>query len=115
VAGRAAAPLARILHRRRATAMALLGAGSVALAVAVLVGQARIEPIASWRPVADTIRTRLPPETEIVFEAPAEYQVVGGLAYYSGRRVTLREPPRVGPPTVLAGPTRGVVLPRHQP
>ena len=109
-----AAALTAVLRRRRATALALLGAGSVTLAVAVLVGQARIEPIASWRPVADTIRTHLLPETEIVFEAPTEYQVVGGLAYYSGRRVTLLEPPGFVPPTFLAGRTRDVFISRDE-
>jgi hypothetical protein len=49
---------------------------------------------------------------EIVFEAPEEYQLVGGLAYYTRRRITLLEPPGFVPPTYLAGRTEEMFLPR---
>ena len=49
---------------------------------------------------------------EIVFEAPMEYQLVGGLAYYTGRRITLLEPPGFVPPTYLARQAGAMFLPR---
>src|SRR5262245_20403280 len=38
--------------------------------------------------------------------------LVGGLAYYTGRRITLLEPPGFVPPTYLAGRSGGMFLSR---
>jgi hypothetical protein len=50
------------------------------------------------------------PETEIVFEAPLEYQLVAGLVFYTGRRVTLLEPPGFVPPAYLQPEMVGMFL-----
>jgi hypothetical protein len=53
--------------------------------------------------VAARIAPQLGPDTTVVFEAPEEYQLVGGLSFYLRRRVVLLEPPGFVPPTYLAG------------
>ena len=72
------------------------------------------EALFSWRPVA-AVLDRVPPGTEIVFEAPIEYQIVGGLVFYAGRHVTMLEP-RGGytPPTYLEGRMQGVFISRAE-
>src|SRR5439155_20085 len=62
--------------------------------------------------LARVLVAAVPREVEVVFEAPEEYQQVGGLAYYSERRITLLEPPGFVPPTYLAGHTREMFLAR---
>jgi len=50
-----------------------------------------------------------------VYEAPEEYQLVGGLVFYTGRRITLLEPPGgFIPPTYLAGQMQGMFLARSE-
>ncbi len=68
----------------------------------------------TWKPVTDAIAGNMPSETEIAFEAPDEYQVVGGLAYHAGRYITLLEPPGFVPPTFLAGETDDVFIDRDE-
>jgi 4-amino-4-deoxy-L-arabinose transferase-like glycosyltransferase len=71
-------------------------------------------PLFSWKPVAEAIRREGGAGDEIVFEAPVEYQLVGGLDFYLGRSVTLLEP--VGgfvPPTYLVGRMKGMFLSRR--
>ena len=68
-------------------------------------------PLFSWQPVAAALATT-PAGTDVVFEAPEEYQIVGGLAFYARRRITLLEPPGFVPPTYLAGHTREMFLAR---
>jgi 4-amino-4-deoxy-L-arabinose transferase-like glycosyltransferase len=86
------------------------GAGVAAAGVALVWA----EPMFSWKPVAELIRARTPAGTEIVFEAPEEYQLVGGLAFYAGRRITLIEPPGWVPPTYLDGQLGGMFTERAQ-
>lgn len=101
--------------RRHADALV----GSLALAMIPLVGivlraEAAAEPLFSWRPVADALVASVSPETEIVFEAPEEYQLVGGLAFYTRRQITLLKPPgRFIPPTYLAGQIEHMFLARE--
>ncbi len=94
-----------------AWAVAIRRAGGVGMALALLCvpmltillrAQARAEAFFSWRPLARAIDAQLPAAVEIVFEAPQEYQQVGGLAFYTRRRITILEP-RGGftPPTYL--------------
>jgi hypothetical protein len=52
----------------------------------------------------------VPPETEIVFEAPDEYQLVGGLAFYTQRRIALLRPPGWVAPTYLEPHVAGMFL-----
>ena len=92
--------------------------GSLAVSMILLVGivlraEVAAEPLFSWRPVANLLTASVSPETEIVFEAPEEYQLVGGLAYYTRRRITLLAPPvRFVPPTYLAAQMDGMFLSR---
>jgi 4-amino-4-deoxy-L-arabinose transferase-like glycosyltransferase len=68
------------------------------------------ESLFSWRPVARAME-RLPVETEVVFQAPVEYQIVGGLDFYLGRTVTMLEPPGgYTPPTYLEGRMQGLFI-----
>jgi 4-amino-4-deoxy-L-arabinose transferase-like glycosyltransferase len=90
------------LARRASALVAVMGAAAVPMLAIVLVAQARVEVLFSWRPLARAVVEHVPPTTEVVFEAPEEYQIVGGLTYYSGRRITLLEPPGFVPPTYLA-------------
>jgi hypothetical protein len=78
----------------------------------VLTAEGMVEPLFSWRPVARAILESVPPDTEIVFESPSEYQLVGGLAYYTGRRITLLEPPGFVPPTYLRDHVASMFLSR---
>jgi 4-amino-4-deoxy-L-arabinose transferase-like glycosyltransferase len=93
-----------------AAALAVLG---VPLLAIVLRAQAAAEPFISWRPLARAIAAQLPPSVEIVFEAPEEYQQVGGLAFYTRRHITLLEPPGgFTPPTYLASARDSIFLSR---
>ena len=100
------------LGRRPDWLVAVLAASMVPLAAIVLRAEGVAEPLFSWRPVARVLVAAVPREVEVVFEAPEEYQQVGGLAYYSERRITLLEPPGFVPPTYLAGYTREMFLAR---
>src|SRR5436190_7387702 len=85
---------------------------AVPLAAIVLRAEGVAEPLFSWRPVARALVAAVPPEVAVVFESPEEYQQVGGLAYYTERRITLLEPPGFVPPTYLAGHAREMFLAR---
>lgn len=102
------AALARSAH-------GVVGAGIVGIApfLAILVrALIEAEALFSWRPTAQRIAA-LPPSTEVVFEAPIEYQIVGGLDFYLGRSVTMLEPPGgYTPPTYLEGRTEGLFVTR---
>src|SRR5437879_5004815 len=99
------------LRRRPDWLVAVLAASMVPLAAIVLRAGRVAGPLFSWRPVARALAA-VPPEVGVVFESPAEYQQVGGLAYYTERRITLLEPPGFVPPTYLAGHTREMFLAR---
>lgn len=88
------------LGRASTFVVAALAAVAGPFAAILLRAEVAVEPLFSWRPAAQTIRT-LPAETEVIFEAPVEYQQVGGLAFYTGRRIGILEPPGFVPPTYL--------------
>jgi 4-amino-4-deoxy-L-arabinose transferase-like glycosyltransferase len=68
------------------------------------------EPLFSWRLVARSME-RIPVDTEVVFQAPVEYQVVGALDFYLGRTVVILEPPGgYTPPTYLEGRMQGLFI-----
>jgi len=102
--------------RRRSARGSLAAMMLVAVPLAVIAVRAEVavEPLLSWRPLVRTALDRVPQSTEIVFEAPEEYQVVGGLAFYAGRRITLLEVPGLVPPTYLSGQRRAMFLPRDE-
>jgi len=100
--------------RRHAGALvAVLAASGAVAAPIVLRAEVAVGPLFSWQPVAAALAAT-PPETDVVFEAPEEYQIVAGLAYYTRRRITLLEPPGFVPPTYLAGHTGEMFVPRAE-
>ncbi|MCW5889495.1 MAG: glycosyltransferase family 39 protein [bacterium] len=105
--------LATAVRRRRprlvAAGFALVG---VPLAAIVLRAQAVAEPLFSWKPVGQVVREHVPEAVPVVFESPEEYQIVGGLVFYSGRRIEMLEPPGFVPPTYLEGKTEEMFLRR---
>jgi len=112
VAGAGVLATLSALGRRPDWLVAVLAASMVPLAAIVLRAEGVAEPLFSWRPVARALVAAVPPEVAVVFESPEEYQQVGGLAYYTERRITLLEPPGFVPPTYLAGHTREMFLAR---
>ena len=116
VAFLAGATLVLLAVRRRSArgAVAAMMLAALPLAVIAVRAEVAVEPLLSWRPLARAVLDRTPPGTEIVFEAPEEYQVVGGLAFYTGRRITLLEVPGFVPPTYLSGQRRSMFLPRDE-
>jgi 4-amino-4-deoxy-L-arabinose transferase-like glycosyltransferase len=88
--------------RRRADRLVgVLALSVVPLVAIVLRAETLAEPLFSWRPPARALLAAVPPDAPIVFESPPEYQLVGGLAFYTGRKITLLEPPGFVPPTYL--------------
>jgi hypothetical protein len=102
--------------RRRSARGALAGMMLAALPLAVIAVRAEVamEPLLSWRPLVRAVLDRTPPSAGIIFEAPEEYQVVGGLAFYTGREITLLEVPGFVPPTYLSEERRAMFLPRDE-
>ncbi len=100
------------LWRRPEWLVGALALATVPMLVIVLRAEVEAEPLFSWRPLARVLAAAVPPDVEVVFEAPEEYQLVGGLAYYARRRIDLLEPPRFVPPTYLAGTTGDMFLSR---
>jgi 4-amino-4-deoxy-L-arabinose transferase-like glycosyltransferase len=99
------------LGRRPDWLVGALAAGMMPLVLVVLRAEVLAEPLFSWRPVARAL-TAVPPDTEVVFEAPEQYQLVGGLAYYAEREITLLAVDGFVPPSYLAGRLEGMFLPR---
>ena len=107
--------LAATAWRRHALAfVTALGVGSVVTIPIIVRAHVLAEPLFSWKPVAQAIEERLPEGIEVAFEAKEEYQLVGGLAYYLGRHVTLLELPGFFPPTYLESHFRSMFLPRER-
>jgi hypothetical protein len=105
--------LALLLTARRARAALLVGAvTAVALFSFVQAAHERVEPLFSWRPFARTIRDSLPDQTPVFFRASDEYQLCGGLDYYTGQYVLMLSPANWVPPTYLAGRTDRLFTPR---
>ena len=73
-----------------------------------------VGPPFSWRSAAGALRAQIPNDTEIIFEAPVEYQIVGGLMFYVGRPVTLLEVPGYVPPAYLRSEVSQMFLPRDE-
>ncbi|TMA37990.1 MAG: hypothetical protein E6J79_08550 [Deltaproteobacteria bacterium] len=91
----------------------MLAATGAAGAAVVVRAEVVVGPLFSWQPVAAALATT-PAGTDVVFEAPEEYQIVGGLAFYARRRITLLEPPGFVPPTYLAGQTDDMFVSRTE-
>jgi len=100
---------------RNATAIVVAAVAGIAPLLAILIrALIAAEALFSWRPVARALE-RLPPATEIVFQAPVEYQIVGGLDFYLGRAVTMLEPAGgFTPPTYLQGYRQDMFITRNE-
>jgi hypothetical protein len=100
---------------RSAPAIVAAGVAGVAPFLGILVAALiAAEALFSWRPTAEAL-AQVPPSTEIVFQAPIEYQIVGGLLFYLERPVTMLEPPGgYIPPTYLEGRMQGIFIPRSE-
>jgi 4-amino-4-deoxy-L-arabinose transferase-like glycosyltransferase len=60
-----------------------------------------VEPINSWKPIGIRLAEALPPDGEAAFAASDEYQICGGLNFYSGKRLWIVLPEGYAPPTYL--------------
>ena len=60
-----------------------------------------IEPINSWKPVGMKLAAILPPDGEAIFAASDEYQICGGLNFYSKKPLSILLPDGYIPPTYL--------------
>ena len=96
---------------RRARPALVVGAVTAAVVFGLAeIARERVEPLFSWRPFARAIDDG----TTIFFRASDEYQLCGGLDYYTGRYVALLAPPGWSPPTFLAGRTERLFAPRTE-
>jgi 4-amino-4-deoxy-L-arabinose transferase-like glycosyltransferase len=91
-----------------------LGLAMIPFSAIIVRAEAEAEPLFSWRLPARAVMSAAGPHTEIVFEAPREYQLVAGLVFYSGRRVTLLDPPGFVPPDYLKPAMDGMFLSREE-
>src|SRR5262249_48567469 len=100
------------LGRRADILIAILAACTLPFALLLLRAEQLVEPLFSWRSAAQVLVAV--PEAEIVFESPTEYQLVGGLAYYTRRPITLLEPPGFVPPDYLRSSVVSMFLSRAE-
>jgi 4-amino-4-deoxy-L-arabinose transferase-like glycosyltransferase len=101
-------------HRRATALVAGLVAAVVPLGAIVVRAEVAVEPLFSWAPVAAVLGRQVPPEVEVVFESPQEYQLVAGLAFYARRRITLLEPVGYTAPVYLARLDHSIFLSRPE-
>jgi len=102
------------IARSAASIVAAWAAGTTPFLAILVLALIEAEPLFSWRPVARALE-RVPPATEIVFQAPVEYQIVGALVFYLERPVTMLEPPGgYTPPTYLRGHMQGMFIGRDE-
>jgi 4-amino-4-deoxy-L-arabinose transferase-like glycosyltransferase len=69
-----------------------------------------IEPINSWKPIGVCLAEVLPPEGEAVFAASEEYQICGGLNFYSKKPLSILLPNGYIPPPYLHVDRQGSFL-----
>jgi 4-amino-4-deoxy-L-arabinose transferase-like glycosyltransferase len=101
-------------RRNAAFLVGALGLAMVPFSAIIVRAEAEAEPLFAWRLPARAVMSAAGPDTEIIFEAPREYQLVAGLVFYTGRRVTLLEPPGFVPPAYLAPAMAGMFLSREE-
>lgn len=100
--------------RRASLGAAGLAVFTIPLLVIVLRAEVVAEPLFSWKPVGEALARRVPADVEIVFESPEEYQLVGGLVFYTGRPITMIEPANFVPPTYLESQVKHMFLARSE-
>ncbi len=102
------------LSRRPPLGAAGLAVFTIPMLVIVLRAEVVAEPLFSWKPVGEALVRRVPADVEIVFESPEEYQLVGGLVFYTGRPITMIEPANFVPPTYLESQVKHMFLARSE-
>jgi 4-amino-4-deoxy-L-arabinose transferase-like glycosyltransferase len=102
------------LRRQASLGAAGLAVFTIPLLVIVLRAEVVAEPLFSWKPVGEALVRRVPADVEIVFESPEEYQLVGGLVFYTGRPITMIEPANFVPPTYLESQVKHMFLARSE-
>jgi 4-amino-4-deoxy-L-arabinose transferase-like glycosyltransferase len=90
--------------------VAAMGLAMIPFSAIIVRAEAEAEPLFSWRLPARAVMSAAGPDTEIVFESPREYQLVAGLVFYTGRRITLLDPPGFVPPDYLKPEMDGMFL-----
>ncbi|MGE0826892.1 MAG: ArnT family glycosyltransferase [Candidatus Binatia bacterium] len=60
-----------------------------------------IEPLNSWKPIGQCIAQLLPADGDVIFAASDEYQICGGLNFYSGKQLSILLPDGYIPATYL--------------
>jgi 4-amino-4-deoxy-L-arabinose transferase-like glycosyltransferase len=73
-----------------------------------------IEPLNSWKPIGIRLAEVLPPDGEAAFAASDEYQICGGLNFYSGKSLSIVLPEGYIPPTYLTLDHQTVFLTRAE-
>jgi 4-amino-4-deoxy-L-arabinose transferase-like glycosyltransferase len=98
------ASIAGVCVWRRAlrTAFVVLTCSAVPLCWSVHQALLAIEPRNSWKPIGIRLAEVLPPDGEAAFAASDEYQICGGLNFYSGKSLAIVLPEGYIPPTYLA-------------
>lgn len=98
------ASIAGVCVWRRAlrTAVVVLACSAVPLFWSVQCALTAIEPLNSWKPIGIRLAEVLPPDGEAAFAASDEYQICGGLNFYSGKSLSIVLPEGYIPPTYLA-------------
>jgi 4-amino-4-deoxy-L-arabinose transferase-like glycosyltransferase len=102
------------LGRRATIGAAGLAVFTIPLLVIGVRAEVVAEPLFSWKPVGEAIKRQVPADVEIVFESPEEYQLVGGLVFYTGRPITMIEPANFVPPTYLESQVKQMFLARSE-
>lgn len=110
VTGAGLVMLALSLRGRAATPVGAVIA--VAIFGFVQIAHERVEPLFSWRSFARILRTTVPRPAPVFFRASDEYQLCGGLDYYTRSYVRLLPPANWVPPAYLAGRTGRLFTPR---
>jgi hypothetical protein len=101
--------------RRPALALASMTASAALMGAICVRALVLVTPLFSWRPVAAAIQASAAATTDVVYEAGAEYQLVGGLNFYLRRDVTLLEPPGgFVPPGYLRERMAGLFMSREE-
>jgi 4-amino-4-deoxy-L-arabinose transferase-like glycosyltransferase len=114
VAATGAAMAIAAARRHASLCVAVIGIAMIPITAIVVRAEAEAEPLFSWRLPARAVMTVAGPDTEVVFEAPREYQLVAGLVFYTGRRVTLLDPPGFVPPAYLEPAMDGMFMSREE-
>jgi len=106
------AALVGAMRHRADVLLGGIACGMTLLLAVVLHAHVAAEPLFTWKPTADALVAAITPDTEVIFEAPIEYQQVGGLAFYARRQITLLAPPGFVAPDYLVGQVEHMFLDR---